>query len=64
MSDTGTDQTTYNIIDTISTSQSNCSVLSQDSGQYHNESDLQKARIAEMEKQLGSQAKEKSSFEQ
>jgi len=64
MFNTGTDQTTHNIIDYISTSQNKVTELSQDLGQYHNESNLQKARIAEMEKQLGSQAKEKSSLAQ
>ncbi|RQW06352.1 OmpA family protein, partial [candidate division KSB1 bacterium] len=62
--DTGFGKTTDQIIDYITTNQNSVDELSQDLHQYKQKSDLQEARITEMEQQLGSQAKEKSALAQ
>jgi outer membrane protein OmpA-like peptidoglycan-associated protein len=58
--DSGFDQTTGEIITYVATYQDSVDRLSQDLDWYQQESDLQEARIAEMEREFGSQAKEKS----
>ena len=62
--DTGPGKTTDEIIAYVTTRQNSVAGLSQDLNLYKQESDLQKARITEMEQQLGSQAKEKSALAQ
>ena len=57
---TGFGKTTDEIIAYITTSQNSAAGLNQDLNQYKQKSDLQEARIAEMEQQLGNQVKEKS----
>ncbi|MDW7680941.1 MAG: OmpA family protein, partial [bacterium] len=58
--DNGTDNTTNEIIEYVSTYQDSVARLSQDLNQYDVAFYLQGARIAELEQQLGSQATEKS----
>lgn len=58
--DSGFDQTTGEIITYVATYQDSVDRLSQDLDWYQQESDLQEARIAEMEREFGSQAQEKS----
>lgn len=60
----GTGKTTDQIITYVTTCQNSIVGLNQDLDQYKQQCDLQKARIAEMEQQLGSEAKEKSSLAQ
>jgi outer membrane protein OmpA-like peptidoglycan-associated protein len=62
--DSGFDQTTGEIITYIVTYQDSVDRLSQDLDWYQQESDLQEARITEMEREFGSQAKEKSALAQ
>jgi OmpA-OmpF porin, OOP family len=62
--DTGFGKTTDEIIAMITTYQDDLIGLSQDSDWYEQELYLQDGRIAEMEQQLGSQAREKSALAQ
>jgi OOP family OmpA-OmpF porin len=62
--DNGTGKTTDEIITYITTSQNSIVGLSQDLDRYQQENDMKEARITELEQQLGSQAKEKSSLAQ
>lgn len=58
--DSGFGQTTGEIIAYVTTYQDSVDRLSQDLDWYQQENDLQEARIIEMERQVGSQAREKS----
>ena len=62
--DRGFDKPTDAIINNVVAYQDSVANQSQDLNQYQRESDVQKARIAEMEQQLGSQAVEKSALAQ
>jgi outer membrane protein OmpA-like peptidoglycan-associated protein len=64
MFDTGFGKTTGDIIAYVTTYQDSAVKLSQDLSEYRQKSDLQEARIAEMEQQLGAQDKEKSMLAQ
>jgi OOP family OmpA-OmpF porin len=62
--DAGFGKTTDEIIATVNTYQDKVERLSQDLNWYQQDNNLKEARIAEMEKQIGSQAKEKSALAQ
>lgn len=62
--DSGFDQTTGEIITYVATYQDSVERLSQDLDWYQQESDLQEARIVEIEHQFGSQAMAKSALAQ
>jgi outer membrane protein OmpA-like peptidoglycan-associated protein len=62
--DTGFGKTTDEIVAYITVYQDSVTRLSQDLAWYQEKSGLQEARVMELEKQLGSQAREKSSLAQ
>lgn len=62
--DSGTDQTTNQIVAAITTNQEQVRHLSQEVSAYRTDAQLKEARIAEMEKQFGSQAQETSALSQ
>jgi outer membrane protein OmpA-like peptidoglycan-associated protein len=62
--DAGLGKTTNDIIAYVSTYNDSVSALNQQLDWYEQDDDLQQQRIAELEKQLGSQTKEKSSLAQ
>lgn len=62
--DTGYDKATGEIVAYVTTYQDSVSALSLDLAWTQQESELQQARVAELEQQLGSQAKERSSLAQ
>ena len=62
--DNGAGKTTDEIINYVTTCQDNIVALSQNLDRYQQENKMKEARITELEQQLGSQAKEKSSLAQ